>query len=154
MTWIYRTGKKNDRIDSRKQAVLLSIGEVPKVHIPRRPVRPWRGTIQQRRSIVNKIVSVKNRIRALRKANGLTQPLHKGSWWKATNFQWMRQEARDWTQVTAEQLWRVHLTNRLEELNLLSRQRKHLTQYLDRYLAAGGKCLAGDPSVSGSEGVL
>jgi len=93
MTWIYRTGKKNDRIDSRKQAVLLSIGEVPKVHIPRRPVRPWRGTIQPRRVIVHKIVSVKNRIRALLKANGLTQPLHKGSWWKATNLQWMRQEA-------------------------------------------------------------
>jgi hypothetical protein len=29
MTWVYRTSKKNDRIDSRKQAVLLSIGEGP-----------------------------------------------------------------------------------------------------------------------------
>ena len=29
MTWIYRTSKKNDRIDARKQAILLSIGEVP-----------------------------------------------------------------------------------------------------------------------------
>lgn len=27
MTWIYRTAKKNDRIDARKMAVLLSIGE-------------------------------------------------------------------------------------------------------------------------------
>ncbi|MHC4930515.1 MAG: hypothetical protein ACYTFU_12890 [Planctomycetota bacterium] len=30
MTWIYRTAKKNDRIDARKMAVLLSIGELPK----------------------------------------------------------------------------------------------------------------------------
>jgi transposase len=110
MTWIYRTGKKNDRIGSRKQAVLLSIGEVPKVHIPSRPVRQWRGTIQQRRTIVNQTVSAKNRLRALLKANGFAQPLHKGSWGKATNLQWMRQEAQDWTQATAEQLWRVHLT--------------------------------------------
>ncbi len=29
MTWIYRTAKKNDRIDARKMAVLMSIGELP-----------------------------------------------------------------------------------------------------------------------------
>jgi hypothetical protein len=34
VTWIYRTSKKNDRIDARKQAVLLSIGEIPKVYMP------------------------------------------------------------------------------------------------------------------------
>lgn len=94
LTWIYRTSKKNDRIDARKQAVLLSIGEVPPVHIPKREVRQWRATIQQRRGIVNRIVSVKNRIRALLRANGLSRPLHPGSLWKAANFQWMRQEAR------------------------------------------------------------
>ena len=33
MTWIYRTAKKNDRIDARKMAVLLSIGEIPEVYI-------------------------------------------------------------------------------------------------------------------------
>jgi transposase len=149
MTWIYRTGKKNDRIDSRKQAVLLSIGEIPKVHIPRRTIRQWRATIQQRRGIVNRIVSVKNRIRALLKANGLTQPLHKGSWWKAANLPWMQQQAQDWAEATAEQLWRVHLTNLLEELKLLGSQLKQVTQYLDRYLAAhpGGTLLMSIPGV-------
>jgi len=33
MTWIYRTAKKNDRMDARKMAVLLSIGEIPAVHM-------------------------------------------------------------------------------------------------------------------------
>jgi len=33
MTWIYRTTKKNDRMDARKMAVLLSIGEIPAVHM-------------------------------------------------------------------------------------------------------------------------
>ena len=54
--------------------------------IPSREVCQWRATIQQRRVTVNQIVSVKNRIRALLKANGLTQPLHKGRWWKAANL--------------------------------------------------------------------
>ena len=34
MTWIFRTSKKTDRIDARKQAVLLQLGEIPKVHMP------------------------------------------------------------------------------------------------------------------------
>jgi transposase len=149
MTWIYRTSKKNDRVDCRKQAVFLSIGEVPKVHIPSRPVRQWRGAIQQRRGIVNRIVSVKNRIRALLKANGLTQPEHQGSWWKAANLGWMRQQAQDWTEATGEQLWRVHLLNLLEELKLLQGQLTSLTQYLDRYLAnhPGGTLLMSIPGV-------
>jgi len=89
MTWIYRTAKKNDRIDARKQAVLLSIGEVPKVHIPSREVRQWRAAIQHRRKIVNGICQVKNRIRAILKANGFTRPALKGSWWKVANRDWM-----------------------------------------------------------------
>ena len=58
MTWIYRTSKKNDRIDARKQAILLSIGEVPRVHIPGKEVRQWRLTIQHRRKIVSRICQV------------------------------------------------------------------------------------------------
>jgi len=149
MTWIYRTSKKNDRIDSRKQAVLLSIGEVPKVHIPRREVRQWRVTIQQRRGIVNRIVSVKNRIRALLTANGLTRPLHKGSWWKTMNLLWMWQQAQGWDEATADHMWRVHLMNLLEELKLLTCQLQHVTRCLDRYLDAhpGGTLLMSIPGV-------
>jgi transposase len=65
MTWIYRTAKKNDRLDARQQAVLLSIGEIPKVHMPTRKVRQWRQTILHRRRLVGRIVQVKNHIRAL-----------------------------------------------------------------------------------------
>lgn len=149
MTRIYRTSQKNDRIDARKQAVLLSIGEVPPVHIPRRQVRQWRVTIQQRRGIVNRIVSVKNRIRALLRANGLAQPRHKGSLWKTDNIQWMRQQAQDWTETSGEELWRVHLTDLLEELTLLGGQLKGVTCYLDRTLDAhpGGTLLKSIPGV-------
>lgn len=149
MTWIYRTSKKNDRVDCRKQAVLLSIGEVPPVHMPSRPIRQWRGAIQQRRGIVNRIVSVKNRLRALLKANGLGQAEHQGSWWKAANRQWMRQQAQDGAEVSGEQLWRVHLLHLLDELKLLEGQLLSVTQYLDRYLAnhPGGTLLMSIPGV-------
>ena len=80
MTWIYRTAKKNDRIDARKMAVLLSIGEIPEVHMPSREVRQWRQTILHRKKIVTKIVQAKNRIRATLKSQGYSKPGIKGGW--------------------------------------------------------------------------
>ena len=65
LTWIYRTAKKNDRIDARKQAVLLSMNEVPRVHMPCKQVREWRRTIQHRRNVVTTMTWMKNRIRSL-----------------------------------------------------------------------------------------
>ena len=49
-TWIYRTSKKNDRIDALKMAVLLSIGELPCVYMPNKEVRQWRQSILHRQS--------------------------------------------------------------------------------------------------------
>jgi len=148
MTWIYRTAKKTDRIDARKQAVLLSIGEVPKVHIPSKEIRQWRVTIQHRRKIVSKITGVKNRTRALLKANGFTRPAQRGSWWKLSNRAWMHQLAEE-GQITSEQLWPMSLSNMLEELELLALQLKRVTKYLDGYLhtQAGGQLLMSIPGV-------
>jgi len=147
MTWIYRTAKKTDRIDARKQAVLLSIGEVPKVHIPSKEIRQWRVAIQHRRKIVSKITGVKNRIRALLKANGFVKPIAGGNWWKKANRRWMFELGKA-GEITAGELWRMSLWNMLDELELLESQLKQVTQYLDGYLdiQAGGKLLM---SISG-----
>lgn len=101
MTWIFRTSRKNDRIDARQQAVLLSIREVPKVHIPGLEVRQWRRTIQHRRLLVGRSTALKNQIRALLKAHNVTPP-ERGSWWKRVNRHWMEQMARDWSEVCDE----------------------------------------------------
>lgn len=133
MTWIYRTAKKNDRLDARKQAVLLSIGEIPKVHMPTRKVRQWRQTILHRRNLIARAVQVKNRIRALLKAEGLRKPLHRGSWWKAVNRRWMTDLAQKaWS---SGQLWRMKLAHLLDQLHLLEAQLNQVTAYLNTYLA-------------------
>ena len=148
MTWIYRTAKKNDRIDARKQAVLLSIGEIPKVHMPSQEIRQWRGTIGHRRKIVSTITQVKNRIRALLKANGFRKPAQRGSWWKKANRVWMRAVVSE-HEVTAFELWRMSLADMLDELELLEAQLKRITKYLDGYLDshAGGKLLMSIPGI-------
>ena len=148
MTWIYRTAKKTDRVDARKQAVLLSIGEVPKVHIPAREVRQWRVTIQHRRKIVNRITSVKNRIRAHLKGNGFSKAPVRGSWWKVSNRVWMRSFCEG-VEVTSTGLWRMNLADMLEELSLLEGQLKRVTRWLDGYLErqAGGRLLMSIPGI-------
>jgi transposase len=149
MTWIYRSIKKNDRIDARKQAVLLSIGEVPRVHMPCMMVRQWRVTIQHRRKIVNSVTCVKNRIRAMLKANGYLRPAVRGSWWKSGNRRWMESIASSDYKITSSEPWRMNLGDMLEELGLLESQRERVTGYLDEYLEghAGGKLLMSIPGV-------
>ena len=147
MTWIYRTAKKNDRIDARKMAVLLSIGEVPAVYMPCREVRQWRETILHRKKIVCKIVQVKNRVRATLKSQGYSKPLKKGSWWKKANRLWMRNICQKNIEVC--DLWYMHVGNLLDELELLESQLKRVTVYLNGYLAKnpGGKLLMTIPGV-------
>jgi len=132
MTWIYRTGKKNDRIDARKMAVLLSIGEIPEVYMPSREVRQWRETILHRQKIVCKVVQVKNRIRATLKSQGYSNAAIKGSWWKRSNRLWMRSVCE--RSIGVCDLWYMHIYNLLDELELLENQLKRVTRYLDAYL--------------------
>lgn len=148
MTWIYRTAKKNDRLDARKQAVLLSIGEIPAVHMPNRQVRQWRNTILHRRKIVSRITAIKNRIRAVLKSVGFKKAFHRGSWWKKANRFWMRRLAEE-GQISSEDIWRMNLCDLLDEVELLEKQLHRVTEYLDSYLdkQAGGKLLMSIPGV-------
>lgn len=156
MTWIYRTAKKNDRIDARKMAVLLSIGEIPEVYMPSKEVRQWRQTLLHRKKIVCKVVQVKNRIRATLKSQGYGKAASKGGWWKKANKLWMRSVCE--ASIGISDLWHMHMSNLLDELELLDAQLKRVTQYLDGYLdrQPGGKLLMSIPGVGPrtSEAVL
>lgn len=133
MTWIFRTAKKTDRIDARKQAVLLQIGEIPKVHMPGKDIRQWRLQIQHRRKLVSSRTQAKNRIRMLLKNHGYRRSEHKGSWWKKTNRQWMRELSE---RVDSD--WAETLADLLDQLELHERQIKHRTEKLDKRLSCHG----------------
>lgn len=147
MTWIYRTAIKNDRIGARKQAVLLSIGEIPRVHMPSVEVRQWRGVILHRRNLVNKVTEAKNRIRAVLKSQGFSRPFQKGGWWKRSNRLWMCELCGQ--RIVSMELWRMNLGNLIEQLDLLEGQVKRVSKYLDEYLGrqAGGRLLMSVPGV-------
>lgn len=147
MTWIYRTDKKNDRIDARKMAVLLSIGELPTVYMPSPEVRQWRQTILHRRNIVSRVTSVKNRIRASLKSRGHGKAPNSGSWWKPSNMEWMRQCAGE--ALAEGHMWAIGIEQLLDELAFLGEQLKRLTARLDSYLASqpGGNLLMTIPGI-------
>jgi transposase len=146
MTWIYRTAKKNDRIDARKMAVLLSIGEIPAVHMPGKEVRQWRQMILHRRRIVNDTTAVKNGIRAIFKSQGLGKG-HSCGWWTIKNRLWMRDLCKNINSIG--ELWKMQLGDMLDEMGMLEEQLKKVTGCLDVYLEkqAGGKLLMSIPGV-------
>lgn len=75
---IFRSKRKNDRVDACKLAKLAYLDEVPLAHVPPAPVRQWRALIEYRVSLVGRRAAAKNRIRALLRSNGIVAP--RGLW--------------------------------------------------------------------------
>jgi len=77
---IFRSKKKNDRVDAEKLAKLLFLDEVPTVHVPSVDVRSWRNLIEFRNRLVGKRTRVKNALRALLRGHGVEAPTAKRLW--------------------------------------------------------------------------
>lgn len=77
---IFRSKKKNDRVDARKLAMLLLLDQVPEVHVPDVNARAWRAAIEFRRTLVDKQTKTKNQIRAVLRSHGIAGPHRKGLW--------------------------------------------------------------------------
>ena len=86
--WLYRSGRKNDRLDAEKLARLLYLGQLPTVHLPPEDVSLWRELIQYRRRLINEQSRIKNRIHALLHSEALRCP-HRSCWTRAGRA-WLR----------------------------------------------------------------
>jgi transposase len=86
---IFRSKRKNDRVDAEKLAKLLFLNEVPAVYVPSRKVRAWRQLIEYRVRLVNKRTRAKNSSRALLRSLGICAPEGFGLWTRK-GLQWLR----------------------------------------------------------------
>ncbi len=89
---IFKSKRKNDRIDAQKLAKLLFLDQVPTVHVPSPHIRAWRNIIEHRGRLVAKRTRTKNEIRSLLRENGLPSPYklwtRKGiAWLKSIRFE-------------------------------------------------------------------
>jgi len=68
---IYRTKRKNDKVDATKLAKLLALDLVPTVWVPGLDVRSWRALIGHRRSLIVQRTACKNQLRALLRTHAI-----------------------------------------------------------------------------------
>jgi transposase len=77
---IFRSKRKNDRVDAEKLAKLLYLDEVPPVYVPSVEVRSWRAIIEHRQKLLQERVRTKNQLRALLRTHAIVTP--RGLWTK------------------------------------------------------------------------
>jgi len=84
---IFRSKRKNDRIDAERLAKVLYLDEVPAVHVPGAEVLAWRGLIAHRNRLVKERTALKNGLRALLRGQGIVAPR---SLWSRKGIAWLR----------------------------------------------------------------
>ena len=124
--WLYRDGRKNDRMDARKLATLLYLDQLPKVHLPAPDISAWRSLINHRRACVNQRTRLKNRIRTLLRAFGRRCPFR--SCWTQEGRSWLLTQALD----AARDLMMQML---LQDLDVATQRITRIEQQLDQISA-------------------
>jgi len=123
---IYRSKKKNDRIDAKKLATLLFLGEVPRAYIPDAAVRGWRGLVEFRCRTVQKRTRTKNALRTLLRGCGILGLHPRKGLWAQKGVALLRELELP----TGQDRLRRDLL--MEELDQLNRQVKRIEAELDR----------------------
>lgn len=120
---IFQAKRKNDRIDARKLAKLLYLGEVPQAYVPKPDVRAWRAMIEHRHTLIAERTRIKNRLRALLRTNGIAAP--RGLWTKR-GLAWL-------TEVTFDQPFHTIMRDiEMERLASLNKMLKRVERELNR----------------------
>lgn len=122
MPWLFRDGRKNDRLDAYKIVHLLYLNQLPQVHLPRAEIALWRSLINHRRSRIKRRTMVKCQLRSLLRARALRCP-HRSLWTKK-GLAWLKSLA--WEPA---RMWMRNCL--LNELEFLERSIDELEQQLD-----------------------
>jgi transposase len=119
---IFRSKRKNDRVDAAKLAKLLYLDTVPQVHVPAAEIRSWRELIEFRRGLIDKRVRCKNGIRSLLRSHDIR--MGRGLWTKKGLLAL--------GQVSLPGVAVVQRDLLLEELSILQKQIVRVTKELDQ----------------------
>ncbi len=137
---IFRSKRKNDRVDAEKLAKLLYLVEVPPVYVPSVQVRSWRAMIEHRQKLMQERVRTKNQLRSLLRTHAIVAP--RGLWTKK-GLAWI--EAQE-LPTSMDRLQRDILLERLGSLRgLIERVEEALGEIAESH--AGVKLLREIPGV-------
>lgn len=121
--WLFRDGRKNDKIDARKLATLVYLNQVPTVHLPGADVSAWRALINHRRTVIQRRTKIKNQIRAILRAAMYRCP-HKSCWSRIGRV-WLSSLAFD-------ELRQFMIESLMSELDALDDKIKSIHSQLDK----------------------
>jgi len=85
---IFRSRRKNDRVDAAKLAKLLYLDALPAVYVPSAEIRSWRGMIEHRHRCVRSRTRCKLTIRALLRTHGV-ETLGRRRLWSKRGRAWL-----------------------------------------------------------------
>jgi transposase len=120
---IYRSKRKNDRVDAQKLAKLLLLDMVPPVHVPNIDVRAWRSLIVLRQRVLAQVVRAKNQIRGVLRENDIAG----AKWlWSKKKLAWL--ESLDLHPVA-----KLRLELAIEEFKTLDARIRRLEAELQKY---------------------
>ncbi len=120
---IYKSKRKNDRVDAQKLAKLLLLDMVPQVHVPHVDVRAWRSLIILRQRVMAQMVRAKNQIRAVLRENDIAGP----KWlWSKKKLAWL-------DSLELHPIAKLRLDLAVEDFKSLDQKVKRLEAELQRY---------------------
>lgn len=110
-----RVKRKTDRDDALKLAKLHASDQLPVVHVPELDVRQHRALIKHRHALVDRRTGIKNTIRSLLDAQGLSMPARSRGW-TAEAIRELTELSKPLADCSISELWRGQLAL---ELSLL-----------------------------------
>jgi transposase len=123
---IYRSKRKNDKVDAHKLAKLLLLDMVPPVHVPNIDVRAWRSLIVLRQRVLAQVVRAKNQIRGVLREHDIQG----AKWlWSKKKLQWLES-------LELHPIAKLRLELAVEEFRSLDAKIKRIEKELQKYADA------------------
>lgn len=133
--WKWRKVKrKTDRDDALKLAKLAATDQLPTVHIPKLAVRQHRALIRYRHALIDRRTGIKNTIRSLLDAQGLSLP-GRSRGWTIASVNALKALSRPLHECDAANLWRGQLDLELRMFEQVTTLIKEADRKLDAIAA-------------------
>ena len=129
-----RVKRKTDRDDALKLAKLAATNQLPTVHVPKLAVRQHRALIKYRHALVDRRTGIKNTIRSLLDAQGLSLP-GRSRGWTVASVNELKTLSRPLAACDANNLWRGQLDCELRMLESVSALIREADRKLDAIAA-------------------
>ena len=130
--------RKTDRDDALKLAKLAASDQLPTVHVPQLAVRQHRALIRHRHALIDRRTGVKNTIRSLLDAQGLSMPGRARGWTRASIDE-LKTLARPLAACDETNLWRGQLDLELRMLEAVTALIREADKKLDALAAADAR---------------